>query len=181
MIKSKSKNKKIFTLLFVAVLFFIIGYLSYNLYVSNNLIYEKDSKISDLEKKNSTLKVQFTKSVLQLDNYKSKCNFMDDYVAICPVDGKGLYHQHNCNKYDSSKSFYIYNIGQAEQQGFNPCPDCEKNVVDNSEDASDVVYITNEGTKYHRSWCSYLSSSKKAININDAIDKGYAPCSRCSP
>ena len=69
MIKSKSKNKKIFTLLFVAVLFFIIGYLSYNLYVSNNLIYEKDSKISDLEKKNSTLKVQFTKSVLDFIRY----------------------------------------------------------------------------------------------------------------
>lgn len=181
MIKSKSKNKKIFTLLFVAALLFIIGYLSYNLYVSNNLIYEKDSKILNLEKNNKTLKGQVTQLYSQRDKYKSKSDFMDDYVAICPVDGKGLYHLYNCNKYDSNKSFYIYNIGQAEQQGFNPCPDCEKNVVDNSEDASDVVYITNTGTKYHRNWCSYLSSSKKAITINDAINKGYSPCSRCSP
>lgn len=44
---------------------------------------------------------------------------------------------------------------------------------------SETVYITNTGTKYHRSGCSYLSQSKIAISLNDAKARGYTPCSRC--
>lgn len=43
-----------------------------------------------------------------------------------------------------------------------------------------TVYITNSGECYHRQNCSYLSSSK-GITLEDAVQKGYRPCSRCKP
>ena len=46
---------------------------------------------------------------------------------------------------------------------------------------SATVYITKSGTKYHRSGCSYLSSSKIEISLDDAKSKGYTPCSKCKP
>ncbi|MGN0467646.1 MAG: hypothetical protein ACI4GY_02840 [Acutalibacteraceae bacterium] len=52
-----------------------------------------------------------------------------------------------------------------------------------NESSSQTVYITASGTKYHKSGCSYLknSSTASAINKNEAIEKGYTPCSRCKP
>ena len=44
-----------------------------------------------------------------------------------------------------------------------------------------VVYITKSGSKYHAGSCSYLSKSKIAIALGEAVSKGYDPCSRCSP
>jgi micrococcal nuclease len=47
--------------------------------------------------------------------------------------------------------------------------------------ASDIVYITATGTKYHRAGCSYLSKSSIPIERKEAIAKGYTPCSVCKP
>lgn len=44
-----------------------------------------------------------------------------------------------------------------------------------------TVYVTNTGTKYHRSWCSYLRNSKIAMDISKAKASGYTACSRCNP
>lgn len=49
-----------------------------------------------------------------------------------------------------------------------------------SPDASEIVYVTRTGTKYHRAGCSYLSSSIE-MSLKDAIAAGYGPCSRCKP
>lgn len=46
---------------------------------------------------------------------------------------------------------------------------------------SQTVYVTNSGTKYHKEGCRYLSKSKIAINLSDAIAKGYGACSVCKP
>ena len=46
---------------------------------------------------------------------------------------------------------------------------------------SQTVYITNSGTKYHTEGCRYLSKSQIAINLSDAIDKGFGACKVCSP
>lgn len=45
----------------------------------------------------------------------------------------------------------------------------------------DPVYITFSGSKYHRSWCSYLSQSAIMTSRSNAIARGYTPCSRCNP
>lgn len=44
-----------------------------------------------------------------------------------------------------------------------------------------TVYITEHGEKYHKTSCRYLSDSKIAIDIYDAIAEGYEPCSVCKP
>ena len=49
--------------------------------------------------------------------------------------------------------------------------------------AKDIVYITKNGKKFHRSICRTLARSKKKIAISrqDAIKKGYTPCKACNP
>jgi hypothetical protein len=46
---------------------------------------------------------------------------------------------------------------------------------------SQTVYITKTGAKYHSEGCRYLSKSKIAIDLSDAITKGYGACSVCKP
>ena len=48
-----------------------------------------------------------------------------------------------------------------------------------SDRTSQTVYVTETGSKYHRSGCGYLRRSKHAISLDDAKAKGYTPCSRC--
>ena len=43
-----------------------------------------------------------------------------------------------------------------------------------------VVYITDGGTKYHRSDCRFLNGNTKAIAIDKAAAE-YAPCGSCQP
>jgi len=45
----------------------------------------------------------------------------------------------------------------------------------------DIVYTTKSGTKYHKQDCTYLSSSKIPISLEQAINEGKEPCSRCYP
>ena len=44
-----------------------------------------------------------------------------------------------------------------------------------------IVYITDSGTKYHRSGCRYLKDSCHSISIDNAEAEGYSPCSVCDP
>lgn len=44
-----------------------------------------------------------------------------------------------------------------------------------------IVYITRTGKKYHTEDCRYLSKSKIPITLKEAIQRGYTPCSVCSP
>lgn len=46
---------------------------------------------------------------------------------------------------------------------------------------SATVYITRTGSKYHTSTCSYLSQSKIAVSLQEAVNGGYTRCSRCKP
>lgn len=46
---------------------------------------------------------------------------------------------------------------------------------------SQTVYVTNTGEKYHTSSCRYLSKSKNAIELKDAIAQGYEACKVCRP
>lgn len=45
----------------------------------------------------------------------------------------------------------------------------------------EIVYITETGSKYHRSDCQYLWGSKIEITKQEAIKRGYTACSVCNP
>ncbi len=42
------------------------------------------------------------------------------------------------------------------------------------------VYVTESGEKYHVATCRYAENAE-AVALNDAIDRGYTPCSVCNP
>ena len=44
-----------------------------------------------------------------------------------------------------------------------------------------TVYITDTGTKYHKSDCKYLKKSSTSISLQEAISQNYKPCSKCNP
>lgn len=48
-----------------------------------------------------------------------------------------------------------------------------------SEPQSVTVYITNTGSKYHRSGCQYLRKSCIPISLDNAKSRGYTACSKC--
>lgn len=47
--------------------------------------------------------------------------------------------------------------------------------------ATDVVYITQAGKKFHRAGCRYLRQGASPIKRTDAIAWGYSACSVCRP
>jgi len=48
-----------------------------------------------------------------------------------------------------------------------------------SEQEDITVYITDNGKKYHREGCQYLSKSCKPISLSAAEKMNKKPCSRC--
>lgn len=48
-----------------------------------------------------------------------------------------------------------------------------------TEPQSVTVYITNTGSKYHRSGCQYLRKSCIPISLDNAKSRGYTACSKC--
>ena len=44
-----------------------------------------------------------------------------------------------------------------------------------------TVYLTKTGECYHASNCSSLRKSKIPTTLQDAVDRGYRPCSKCHP
>ena len=48
-----------------------------------------------------------------------------------------------------------------------------------SPPVSGQYYVTQSGSKYHISTCSYLSKSRIAVSAETIKTKGYSPCSRC--
>ena len=44
-----------------------------------------------------------------------------------------------------------------------------------------LVYVTKSGKKYHESGCSHLSDSSIPVTLEQALQEGKEPCSRCHP
>ena len=61
------------------------------------------------------------------------------------------------------------------------CMTVTRPLVANAASGSTTVYVTDYGDKYHRSSCQYLHSSKNAISLSSAVNRGYKPCSKCDP
>ncbi len=54
------------------------------------------------------------------------------------------------------------------------------NIV-NAASGDTIVYITKSGECYHTSGCSSLRKSKIETTLQNAVDKGLRPCSKCKP
>ncbi len=123
-------------------------------------------------------------------------------LLLCISLITGCSHEHDWY-YSSSKTIYsdykVYACRDCEETSLGSLlSKDDENLKDNSEDEFEdkkysedeldegdstniTVYITDSGTKYHSSGCQYLSSSKHSFSLEDAINDGYSPCSRCNP
>lgn len=45
----------------------------------------------------------------------------------------------------------------------------------------DLVYVTENGGKYHNSFCQHLKNSKTTISRSAAVAAGYSACTHCNP
>ena len=91
------------------------------------------------------------------------------------------YNKGRDDGYDTGKRAG-YKIGIADSDAYKTGYDAGYNdgVKEMSNSTNDVtVYVTNTGSKYHKSWCSYLNQSEIAMPLSDAQAYGYTPCSRC--
>lgn len=50
---------------------------------------------------------------------------------------------------------------------------------ENGHQQDEIYYVSNQGTKYHVSSCSYLKKSRNKVTLAQAEKYGYTPCSRC--
>lgn len=90
----------------------------------NSNIDTKSKRIDTLKANVKELKKENLDYFIKIGKYEQQIEFMDKYVVICPLDGSGLYHIYGCEKLDLTKSFYIYNIALAPNQGYSPCSCC---------------------------------------------------------
>ena len=56
----------------------------------------------------------------------------------------------------------------------------EKPVEKESATVEEYVYVTPNGTKYHRAGCAYAKDAKR-IAKEQAMEEGYEPCKVCEP
>ena len=47
--------------------------------------------------------------------------------------------------------------------------------------AATVVFATRTGKKYHLDGCTFLNKSKIPMTLQEAVDKGLTPCTKCNP
>lgn len=66
-----------------------------------------------------------TQSNKELIENRDKLDFFDEYIALVKDDNTNWYHKYNCFKFDG-KDFLAFNIDQAEDLGYEPCPFCCK-------------------------------------------------------
>lgn len=74
------------------------------------------------------------------------------------------------------------NIKPVKDSSFSSTGSSFGNTTASASDTNErTVYITDTGSKYHRSGCRYLSRSEHAISLSDALARGYDACSVCRP
>lgn len=68
---------------------------------------------------------------------------------------------------------------QAEAQRKQQEAEAAAAAAQQQQQQAETVYVTRTGKKYHRYGCQYLRKSCIPISLDDAINQGYTPCSKC--
>ena len=64
-----------------------------------------------------------------------------------------------------------------------PCPDgtTQPSPEPMTTPASDIVYRTPSGERYHRATCSHVKGKAIALTLKEAKERGLTPCKVCHP
>lgn len=142
------------------------------------------NQILDLQNENDILKEQIIKLeeekqtlTTQIDTLKNQSN-----SSNTPVSDNSNKTTTKATSDNSTKKATSSNSNKPNTTSTTSSSKLTTSSASSSNDTqSKTVYITNTGTKYHSSSCSYLKKSKKAISLNSAKSQGYTPCSKCNP
>lgn len=96
-----------------------------------------------------------------------------DPVWIFPMSGE-KYHRENCT-YVKANARQMVLTGELKKQ-YASCSLCKASGIPMG---SYVYCFTENGSVYHSSDCRQINRYTIEINKSDAIDKGYASCSKC--
>lgn len=61
----------------------------------------------------------------ELEQNRNKLDFFDEYIVLVEDDNTNWYHKYECYRF-KQRDFWAYNIDQAENLGYEPCPNCCK-------------------------------------------------------
>ena len=61
----------------------------------------------------------------ELEQNREKLDFFDEYIVVIEDDNTNLYHKYECYRF-KGEDFWAYNIDNAEDLGYEPCPNCCK-------------------------------------------------------
>lgn len=82
----------------------------------------------------------------------------------------------------ASQSFSAQVEEPVQQEVQEPEPEPEPETTTESSGSEEItVYVTDTGTKYHRSGCGSLWNSSHEKTLSEAIAAGYGPCKNCDP
>lgn len=124
------------------------------------------------------------------------------YIDKNNIDTK--YHRVTCS-HISPNNYQTISVEDAFNKGYRRCPDCSPPLSDKEKNEREkefdemfgnmnptytnnistadnrYVYVTNSGSKFHSPGCDDLDSTPHKLTVEQAQEKGYAPCKVCNP
>lgn len=94
-------------------------------------------------------------------------------VWIFPQSGE-KYHGESCT-YVKATVHPVLLSGSVKRR-YDPCGMC---LSDDITEGSLVFCFGSDGTAYHRGTCRTINRKSVAIDRSEAVERGYAPCSKC--
>ncbi len=86
---------------------------------------ELDRQVKELTGKVTSLTAQVNALDISNEALSEKASFMDRYVVFVNNDSSKLYHSYSCKTF-TRQNFWAYSRKLAENNGFSPCPDCQR-------------------------------------------------------
>jgi predicted nuclease with TOPRIM domain len=146
---------------FLSVLLSTLMLISLTSCVSESQVNEYLSQIEDLNHEVSRLQTDKTNLSEKVDDLNEVIVSLKNTNSDLQDEVSSLEDKLNANTYSD------------------PAYSQSSNQSSNQLSTSQTVYVTNTGSKYHKSGCQYLRQSCIAISLSNATSQGYTPCSKC--
>lgn len=178
------KSKKNIAIVILSVLlFFSLGTNGNNITTENNITNEVTSEVTRLTEQIAYLQAKNEKLGKTLNEVNLEVANNEDYQnQISSLQSQVSELQEELNTVNEEKEKLSNELkNRSSQVEAEQSETSKTTVAESSISDSYTVYITNTGSKYHRSGCRYLKKSQNAISKDNAIAQGYTPCSVCNP
>lgn len=127
------------------------------------IAYNEHRSLMALEKK-------FDEAIVKIDECQSEISDLSEQIAQAQsITAPAIFQEPSASGDTTSASHSSVDASETP----------EPESTTQSQPVSGQYYVTQSGSKYHISTCSYLSKSRIAVSAETIKTKGYSPCSRC--